>query len=98
MNTCNNHDVILSLPLPPFLFFVFLLYIFYFIIFKIYFYLIFVFSGFFSEKYFSEDVPVVEFMYLVFTRMPGESYRRRLWSLFLYLCYVFPALINSLAG
>ena len=22
------------------------------------------------------DVPVVEFMYLVFTRMPGESYRR----------------------
>ena len=25
-----------------------------------------------------EDVPLVEFMYLVFTRMPGESYRRRL--------------------
>ena len=23
-----------------------------------------------------EDVPLVEFMYLVFTRMPGESYRR----------------------
>ena len=22
-----------------------------------------------------EDVPLVEFMYLVFTRMPGESYR-----------------------
>ena len=36
-----------------------------------------------------EDVPLVEFMYLVFTRMPGESYRRRLRSLFLYLCYVF---------
>ena len=35
-------------------------------------------------------------MYLVFTRMPGESYRRRLMSLFLYLCYVFRALINSL--
>ena len=23
-----------------------------------------------------ENVPLVEFMYLVFTRMPGESYRR----------------------
>ena len=30
------------------------------------------------------------------TRMPGESYRRRLRSLLLYLCYVFRALINSL--
>ena len=36
-----------------------------------------------------EDVPLVEFMYLVFTRMPGESYRRQLRSLLLYLCYVF---------
>ena len=44
----------------------------------------------------SEDVPLVEFMYLVFTRMPGESYRRRLRSLLLYLSYVFRALINSL--
>ena len=35
-------------------------------------------------------------MYLVYTRMPGESYRRRLGSLLLYLCYVFLALINSL--
>ena len=35
-------------------------------------------------------------MYLVFTRMPGESYSRRLMSLLLYLCYVFRALINSL--
>ena len=34
-------------------------------------------------------VPLVEFMYLVFTGMPGESYRRRLRSLLLYLCYVF---------
>ena len=42
-----------------------------------------------------EDVPLVEFMYLVFTRMPGESYRRRLRSLLLYLCYVFRTLINS---
>ena len=37
---------------------------------------------------------LVEFMYLVFTRMPGESYRRLLRTL-LYLCYVFRALINS---
>ena len=34
-------------------------------------------------------------MYLVFTRMPGESYGRRLRSLLLYLCYVFRT-INSL--
>ena len=53
-------------------------------------------------------VPLVEFMYLVFTPrpmprtsggvyclvMPGESNRRQLRSL-LYLCYVFRALINS---
>ena len=44
----------------------------------------------------NNDVPLVEFMYLVFTRMPGESYRGRLTSLLLYLCYVFRALINSL--
>ena len=31
-------------------------------------------------------------MYLVFTRMPGDSYRRRLGSLLLYLCDVFRAL------
>ena len=43
-----------------------------------------------------EDVPLVEFMYLVFTRMPGENYRRQLRSLLMYLCYVFRALINSL--
>ena len=36
-----------------------------------------------------EDVPLVEFTYLVFTRMPGESYRRQLGSFLLYLCYVF---------
>ena len=34
----------------------------------------------------TEDVPVVEFMYLVFTGMPGESYGRRLRSLLLCLC------------
>ena len=43
-----------------------------------------------------EDKPLVEFMCLVFTRMPGESYRRRLRSLLLYLCDVFRALIISL--
>ena len=32
-----------------------------------------------------EDTPLVEFMYLVFTRMPGVSNRRRLGSLLLYL-------------
>ena len=37
-----------------------------------------------------------EFMYLLFTRMPGESYRRRLRFLSLYLGNVFRALINSL--
>ena len=41
-----------------------------------------------------QDVPLVECMYLVFTRMPGERYRRRLRSLRLScLCDVFQALI-----
>ena len=31
-------------------------------------------------------LPLVEFMYLVFTRMPGDSYHRRFRSLLLYLC------------
>ena len=44
-----------------------------------------------------KEVLLVEFMYLVFTRMPGESHCRRLRSLLLYLCHVFRALINSLA-
>ena len=43
-----------------------------------------------------EGVPLVEFMYLVFTRIPGESYRRWLRSLLLCVCDVFRALINSL--
>ena len=38
---------------------------------------------------FFDDVTLVEFTYLVFTRMPGESYRRPLSSLFLCLCDVF---------
>ena len=45
---------------------------------------------------FFEDVPLVDFTYLEFTRIPGESYRRRLGSLLLYLFDVFRALINSL--
>ena len=45
------------------------------------------------ELLFSEDVPLVEFMYLAFTRTMDSlwSYRRRLRSL-LCLCEVFPAL------
>ena len=43
-----------------------------------------------------EHVPLVEFMHLVFTRMSGETNRRRLRPLLLYLCYVVRALINSL--
>ena len=39
----------------------------------------------FLKMYLFENVPLVELMYLVFTRMPGESYRRRLRSLLLYL-------------
>ena len=50
----------------------------------------------FLYLFFIADIPLVEFMYLVFTRMPSESYCRRLGSLLLYLCYVFRALINSL--
>ena len=41
------------------------------------------------------DVPLVEFMSLVFTPMPGESYHRWLRSL-LFLCYVFWVLIHPL--
>ena len=44
-----------------------------------------------------EAVPLVEFMYRAFTRIPGESYRRRHRSLLLSLCDVFRALVNSLA-
>ena len=43
----------------------------------------------FAVKIDDEDVPAVEFMYLVFTRMPGESYPRRLRSVLLCLCDVF---------
>ena len=31
-------------------------------------------------------VPLMEFMYLVFTRIPGESYRQQFRSLLLCLC------------
>ena len=40
----------------------------------------------FSGASFLKDIPLVEFMYFVFTRMPGDSHRRRLRSLLLYLC------------
>ena len=40
----------------------------------------------------TEAVPLVEFMYLVFIRMSGESYRRRLRSS-LYLWCIFRALM-----
>ena len=49
-----------------------------------------------ERKKWTEDVTLVEFMYLVFTRVPGESYRKWLRSLLLYLCHVFRALIISL--
>ena len=45
-----------------------------------------------------EDVPLVEFMYLVFTRMPGKSYPRLLMSLLLCLCDVYRVLIDSLVS
>ena len=45
----------------------------------------------------SDEVPLVELMYPVFTRMPGESYCRQLGSL-LYLWNAFRVLINSLVG
>ena len=40
----------------------------------------------------------MELIHLVFTRMPGESCRRRLSSLLLCLCDVFRALMNSLVS
>ena len=43
-----------------------------------------------------EDIPLVKFMYPVFTRIPDESYHWRLRSLLLCLCDVFQVLINSL--
>ena len=42
-----------------------------------------------------ENILPVEFMYFVFTIIPGDSYRR--WFRSLCLCDVFQALINSLA-
>ena len=56
-----------------------------------------IWEGSLSTTTSTEAVLLVEFMYLVSTRMPGESYRRRLRSL-LYLRYVFRALINSLVS
>ena len=49
-----------------------------------------------EEEEAERDVSLVEFMYLVFTRIPGKSYRSRFRSLLLHLCDVFRALVNSL--
>ena len=53
-------------------------------------------AGLSCEKKGCTSGSLVEFVYLVFTRMPGESYCRGLRSLLLHLCYVFWALMNSL--
>ena len=39
-----------------------------------------------SLEVITEDVPLVEFMYLVFTRMTGEIYRMRLRSFCYCVC------------
>ena len=60
-------------------------------------YLQYLFSTYITlDKGSSEDVPLAELMHLVFTRLPGENYSRRLGSLLLCLCDVFLALIHSL--
>ena len=46
----------------------------------------------FHTWHYIEDVALAEFMYLVFTRMPGESYCRPLRFLLLCLCDVFRAI------
>ena len=43
-----------------------------------------------------DDVPSVDFTYLVLTSIPGESYRRGLGFLLLGSCDVFGERINSL--
>ena len=53
------------------------------------------FAGFVTGQHYT-DVPLVEFMHLVFTCMPDESYCRQLRSLLLCVHDVFWALINSL--
>ena len=53
-------------------------------------------SSFLSSFFLKVGVMYLEFMYIVFTRMPGDTYRRRLRSLLLYLYCVFRALVNSL--
>jgi len=45
---------------------------------------------------FTEDVPLAEFMYLVFTHMPSESYCRWLRSLLLYLLHILKANLTPL--
>ena len=50
------------------------------------------------KKELKKEVALAEFLCLVFTHMPGESYSRRLGSLLLCLCDVFRSVINSLVG
>lgn len=49
-----------------------------------------------SQRLMKEDVPLVEFKFLVFTHMPGESYYRQPRSLLLCVGDIFQVLINSL--
>ena len=44
----------------------------------------------------TEDVPLVEFMYFVFTCMPSESYHRQPRSLLLCSCDIFWVLIKDI--
>ena len=53
-------------------------------------------GGWCKAIYKIEDVPLVEFMYLAFTCVPGDSYRKRHRSLLSCFCDVIRALINSL--
>ena len=49
------------------------------------------------QKELKNDAPLVEFVYLVFTRIPSESYARRLSSSLFCLCYVFRAELTPLS-
>ena len=53
-------------------------------------------STFTQPLSFDEAVPVLQFVYLAFTRMPGKSYSSGLRSLLLCLCDVLRVLIKSL--
>ena len=48
-----------------------------------------------KQHFNNEDVLPVQSIYLVFTHMPGKSYRRRVRSLLMCLYDVFRVVINS---